>query len=310
MPVDPGIAVLLELVAASGYPPMHEGTPEVARKGFRAMTADAVQPEQVVAVGSVEDAEVGGVPARIYRPASEGPAPTLVFLHGGGFVIGDLDTHDQTCRRLCAGAETVVVSVDYRLAPEHPWPAAVDDALAATLAVAADLASYGGTDVLAVGGDSAGGNLAAIVAQSPQLRDVVRGQLLIYPAVDPGGEYASREENAAGYFLEQATMEWFFAQYVPELDDAALADPRLAPLHGDLAGLAPAIVVTAEYDPLRDEGEAYADALAAAGVSVDRVRYDSLVHGFIDMGVLSPAATSAVDDLVARTRSLLHDHHE
>lgn len=307
MPVDPGIAVLLELIAGSGYPPMHEGTPEIARKAFRAMTVEATQPEQVVAVGSVADDVVAGVPVRIYRPTAEGPVPTLVFLHGGGFVIGDLDTHDQTCRRLCAGADVVVVSADYRLAPEHVWPAAVDDAVAVTTAVAADLAFYGGSPALGVGGDSAGGNLAAIVAQQPGLREAIAGQLLIYPAVDPGGEYASREENASGYFLEQAGMEWFFAHYVPDLDETLLDDPRLAPLRGELAGVAPAVVVTAEYDPLRDEGEAYADALAAAGVAVDRVRYDGLIHGFIDMGVLSPAAAAAVDDVVARTRSLLHD---
>lgn len=305
MPVDPGIAVLLDLIAASDYPPMHEGTPETARKAFRAMTVDVVQPDQLVAVGEVTDTTVAGVPVRVYRPETSGPLPTLVYLHGGGFVIGDLDTHDQTCRRLCAGADLVVVSVDYRLAPEHPWPAAVDDALAVTRAVADDLASYGGAG-LAVGGDSAGGNLAAIAAQ--ELREQITGQLLIYPAVDPGGEYPSREENAEGYFLEMATMLWFFGHYLPTLEQDAgpLADPRLAPLHGRLDGVAPAVVVTAELDPLRDEGEAYAAALAAAGVSVDAVRYDSLVHGFIDMGVVSPAATVAVDDVVARTRRLLH----
>ncbi|MBZ5734951.1 alpha/beta hydrolase [Nocardioides sp. TRM66260-LWL] len=310
MPVDPGIAVLLDLIAQSGYPPMHEGTPETARRGFRAMTVDSVQPDQVVAVDDVVDTTVAGVPVRVYRPAASGPVPTLVYLHGGGFVIGDLDTHDQTCRRLCSGAELVVVSVDYRLAPEHPWPAAVDDALAVARAVADDLDAYGGAGQgLGVGGDSAGGNLAAVLAQ--ELRDQVTGQLLIYPAVDPGGDYASRTENAEGYFLEAATMLWFFAHYVPTLaeDASVLADPRLAPLHGDLDGVAPAVVVTAELDPLRDEGEAYADALRAAGVEVDAVRYDSLVHGFIDMGVLSPAAASAVDDVVDRAKRLLHRTH-
>jgi len=303
MPLDPGTKSLLDFIAAAGYPPMHEGTPETARLALRAMSCDLVKPEDVIPVGSVEATAVAKyLPARVYRPEGSGPWPTLVFLHGGGFVIGDLDTHDQICRRLCAGAETVVVAVDYRLAPEAPYPAAVEDASAAVVWVAEHLADFGGGDLLAVGGDSAGGNLAAIVAQ--QHRDLVGAQVLIYPATHVLGDYPSRTENAAGYLLDMPMMEWFFAHYGPTVEE--VDTPAVSPLLGDHVGLAPAVLVTAEFDPLRDEGEAYADALAAAGVAVDRARYDGLIHGFLDMAAVSPAVEAALVDLVARTRTLLH----
>ncbi|MCW2797195.1 alpha/beta hydrolase [Nocardioides sp.] len=304
MPVDPGIATLLDLIKSSGYPPMCDGTPELGRQALRAMTVDPVQPHDVIAVGSVEDLEVAGRPARLYRPAGAAPFPTLVYLHGGGFVIGDLDTHDQLCRRICRDAEAVVLSVDYRLAPEAPFPAAVEDALAAVEWAAGHLTELGGNEMLAVGGDSAGGNLSAVVAQA--LPDKVRAQVLLYPATHVLGDYASRTDNAEGYYLELATMEWFFGHYVTGIDDLDADDIRLSPLLGDLAGVAPALVVTAEFDPLRDEGEAYAAKLHAAGVPVDRVRYDAMVHSFHDMGMLSPAAGVATEDVVARIRNLLH----
>ncbi|WP_139977492.1 alpha/beta hydrolase [Nocardioides litoris] len=301
MPLDPGIAALLELIEAAPYPPMHEGTPETARKAFRAMTVDLVTPETQVPVGSVEELTVADRPARLYKPATDGPVPTLVYLHGGGFVIGDLDTHDQTCRRLCARAEVAVLSVDYRLAPEAPYPAAVDDALAAVAWAADHLAELGGAEVLGVGGDSAGGNLAAVAAQ--ELGDRVAAQVLIYPATHMGGDYPSRTDNGEGYFLDMATMLWFAGHYLGEAAD--LDDPRHSPLLGSADGVARALVVTAEFDPLRDEGEAYADKLAEAGVAVDRVRYDGLIHGFIDMGPMSPAAAAALDDVADRVGRLL-----
>ena len=303
MPLDPGTATLLDLIASAGHPAMSESTPEIARMAFRALTVDAVQPDDVVPVGSTEDLVVAERPARIYRPDGEGPWPTLVYLHGGGFVIGDLDTNDQTCRRLCSGADSVVLSVDYRLGPEAPYPAAVDDTLAAVRWAAEHRAELGGGELLAVGGDSAGGNLAAVAAQV--LPDLVDAQVLICPPTHVAGDYPSRVDNAEGYFLDQPTMEWFLVNYVAGVE-VDLADPRLSPYVGDLEGVAPALVVTAEFDPLRDEGEAYADRLAGAGMPVDRVRYDGLVHGFQDMGAFSPAATAAVEDLVARVRVLLH----
>lgn len=306
MPLDAQLDSVLEILAT--FPQIADGTPEEARAGMRLMTCDAVTPEQVVPVGSVEQRTVpgaaGDLPARLYRPAGEGPWPTLVYFHGGGFVIGDLDTHDQTCRRICRDAEAVVLSVDYRLAPEHPFPAGVEDALAAVAWAAEHRAELGGAGGrLAVGGDSAGGNLAAVAAQAhPALLDA---QVLIYPAVDPLTDYASREENGAGYFLDLPTMEWFFVHYLGGAEVDA-ADVRLAPRHGTLAGTPAAVVATAEYDPLRDEGEAYAAALAAAGVPTDAVRYDGVIHGFVDMGPVSAACASATDDLNARIRALLH----
>ena len=302
MPLDPGTAALLELIASSGYPPMWESTPEDARKGFRAMTVDWVKPEDVIPVGEVRELTVADRPARLYLPEGAGPWPTLVYLHGGGFVIGDLDTHDQTCRQICRDAETAVLAVDYRLAPEHPFPAAVDDAVAAVRWAAEHKAELGGAEVLAVGGDSAGGNLSAVAAQT--VPDLLDAQVLIFPPTHMLGDYASRAENAQGYFLEKPLLEWFAVNYVGEHTD--LDDPRLSPYLGDVTGVPPALVVTVEYDPLRDEGEAYADKLEAAGVPVDRVRYDGLVHGFIDMGAMSPAAAEALRDTIARIRVLLH----
>ncbi|MGH3362005.1 MAG: alpha/beta hydrolase [Nocardioides sp.] len=308
MPVDPELAGPLAFIRERGYPPMSEGTPETARKAARAMSVGTVTPEQVVQVGKVEDRTVPGAederPARVYRPATDGPHPTVVFFHGGGFVVGDLDTHDQTCRRLCADAEAVVLSVDYRLAPEHPFPAGVEDALAATRWAFDHLAELGGTDRLGVAGDSAGGNFTAVVSQA--LPELVDAQLLIYPATDAFGDYASRLENAEHYFLELADMTWFHRHYTggAEIDTG---DVRFSPYRATtLEGQPPAVVATAEYDPLRDEGEAYAARLAAEGIPVDVVRYDGLIHGFVDMGPWSAAAAAAVTDLNGRFAELLH----
>jgi acetyl esterase len=302
MPIDPGTAVLLDLIASSGHPPTHESTPAGARLGYRALLVGGRG--EPVPVGAVEKLNVAGRPARVYRPEGVGPWPTLVFLHGGGFVIGDLETHDQTCRRICSGADTVVLAVDYRLAPEAAYPAAVEDALAAVQWAADHQAELGGGDLLAVGGDSAGGNLAAVAAQ--ELPELVGAQVLICPATHAAGDYPSRTDNGKGYFLEGATLRWFFELYTGGDDTVDPDHPRLSPHFGDLEGVAPALVVTAEFDPLRDEGEAYADRLAEAGVEVHRVRYDGLVHNFQDMGQFSPAAVAATDDMVARIRALLH----
>jgi acetyl esterase len=300
MPVDPHIAPLLELVATA--PPMHAGSPAQAREAFRSLCLGGRR--AVVPVGSVGTLEIPGpdapLAARVYRPAVAGPVPTVVLFHGGGWVVGDLETHDNMARSICRGCTAVVVSVDYRLAPEAPFPAAVEDALAATRWVGARLGELGGDGRLAVAGDSAGGNLSAVVAQ--ELRDTggpgLAGQLLVYPAVDFTGAYPSRQENGEGYLLDLSTMGWFTRHYVGE--GGRYDDPRLSPLrHRDLAGLPPAVVVTAEYDPLRDEGKAYADALAAAGVPVEHRCFDGMVHGFFDMGTFSPAAQAAVDEACA-----------
>jgi acetyl esterase len=304
--VDPQLAGFLQFIQDAGYPPVSEGTPEDARKGFLAMSAGTVQPDQVVQVGSVEDLTVPGAgegrPARVYRPATEAPHPTVVYLHGGGFVIGDLDTHDQTCRRLCVDTAAVVLAVDYRLAPEHPFPAGVEDAIAATRWAAGQ--RLGGDARLAIAGDSAGGNFAAVVAQT--VPELLSAQLLIYPAVDAFGDYPSRQENESGYGLEVADMLWFHENYTGGAD-VAPEDPRFSPLRADsLTGQPPAVVAVAEFDPLRDEGVAYAEKLAEAGVPVDLASYDGMIHGFVDMGAWSTAAADAATDLNARFAKLLH----
>ena len=307
MPLDQQLKDMLDFIEAAGYPPIHESTPEDGRRAMRAMSVDLVKPEDVVPVGSVEQLRVPGGAgerdARLYRPEGEGPRDTLVYLHGGGFVVGDLDTHDQTCRRLCRDVDVAVRAIDSRLAPEDPVPASLEDALTATEWAAAHLPDLGGSDRLAIAGDSAGGNLAAVIAQ--HLGDVLAAQLLIYPATDALGDYPSRVENADGYFLTAAMMDWFGAHYIPADTDLEAELTRIAPLHGDVSDVAPALVVTAEFDPLRDEGEAYAEVLRAAGVRVEQVRYDGLIHGFCDMVSLSTAAADAVTDVNARFKALL-----
>ena len=314
MPVDPHLAGLLELIAQTGQPPVHEGTPAQARAGFRQLALGARTPESVLPVGSVEDRALpgagGDLAVRVYRPEPDSPVPTVVLFHGGGWVIGDLDTHDAMARSLCRDCRAVVVSVDYRLAPEAPFPAAVEDAVAATRWAAAHLDELGGDDRLAVAGDSAGGNLAAVVAQS--LRDeagaALVAQLLVYPATDATGDYPSRVENGTGYFLERPTMDWFMRHY--SAGGAVLTDPRVSPLRAaDLSGLPPAVVVTAGFDPLRDEGEAYAAALRDAGVPVQVRRFDSMIHGFFDMGQISPAAQDAVAQTCAMFAQLRYAEH-
>ena len=312
MPLDPVLASVLDMMAASGSPSLASGTPESARAGFRAMTVGLRAPGSLAQVASVEDGTVqapgGPVPIRTYRPGTPGPHPTVVFFHGGGFVIGDLETHDDHARLLCRDVDAVVVSVDYRLAPETPFPGGYDDCLAAYRWVVEHAADLGG-DVarLAVAGDSAGGNLAAAVALAA--RDAgspLRAQLLLYPAVDfvPGTDHRSRVENASGYLLTAEDMRWFGDHYLSDVAHAE--DPRASVLKApDLSGAAPAVVATAEYDPLRDEGEAYATALEAAGVPVVRRRYDGLIHGFFGLGPVSPACAAAVTELCADLKAML-----
>ncbi|MEA2436800.1 MAG: hypothetical protein QOF65_1356 [Thermoleophilaceae bacterium] len=251
-----------------------------------------------VEVGSVEEASEAPVPMRIYRPEAD-PIATLMFIHGGGFVIGDLDSYDAQCRVLCSRVGVTVVSVDYRLAPEHPFPAGVEDALAAFDWVVAHEAGP-----IVVGGDSAGGNLSTVTAQARRDSDIA-AQLLIYPAADLANEYPSMEENGEGLFLTRDDMDWFHHHYLGE-DESARSDPRASPLLADdLSGLPPALVYTAQYDPLRDAGDAYAEALSAAGVKVIHRRFDGLIHGFFGLGPLSRAAQAAIDQICDDLRGVL-----
>ena len=309
MPVDPHLAAMLAALAAMDAPPTHEGTPEAGRLAYLQLTQwtrAAGQVADVASVFSLVPGAADGLRARVYLPEGDGPFPVIAFFHGGGWVIGDLDTHDNMARNICAGARAVVVSTYYRLAPEHPFPAAVDDAVAAARWIAVHVGGLGGDGRLAVAGDSAGGNLAAIVAQ--QLTSdgmTLAGQLLIYPAVDVKGGYPSRTENAKGYFLEQETIDWFLAHYAGTSPDPT--DPRLSPLHGNLTGLPPAVIVTAEFDPLRDEGEAYGAALQAAGGQANVRRHAGMIHGFFDMGGISAAAAVAIEETCTQFGDLIRE---
>jgi acetyl esterase len=302
MPLDPHLAGLLSLLhgaVAAGARPMSEGDPAAGRAGYRALAASR-SPEHVPPVAAVREAEVPGaagpLAARVYTPPGDGPFPLVAFFHGGGWVIGDLDTHDAMARHVCAGAGAAVVSVAYRLAPEAPFPAAADDAAAAARHLAAHPGWFGGDGRLALAGDSAGGNLAAVTAQELTAAGTpLAAQFLIYPAVDAAGTYPSMAENGAGYFLDAGTVSWFLRHYAAPDP----ADPRMSPLRGTLAGLPPAVIATAEFDPLRDEGGAYAKALADAGVPVDARCCDGMIHGFFDMDAVSPGAAAFVAERCA-----------
>jgi acetyl esterase len=309
MTVDPQIATILVRVNAA--PPLSSGTPEQGREALRTLNLLAASAVPQVEVGSVKDREIPGaagpIAARIYRPVGDGPHPTLLFIHGGGFVIGDLEAYDAQCRVLCSRVGAVVASVDYRLAPEHPFPAGVEDAIAAMEWVAGNVAELGGDPGrVAIGGDSAGGNLSAAVAQAWRGREpALAAQLLIYPVTDLVTEHPSIEENGEGLLLTRDDMDWFHGHYLGG-DESLRSDPRASPrLAEDLRGLPPAIVLTAQYDPLRDDGDAYAAALEAAGVRVIHRRFEGLVHGFFALGPLSAAAQVAVDTVCDDLRSLL-----
>ncbi|WP_434664122.1 alpha/beta hydrolase [Paraburkholderia sp. A3BS-1L] len=316
MALDLHLAGFLEAFAGSGAKPLSQSTPEEARALMHQLAHAVRASGAVVEIHSVEDLTVpgatGSLRARLYRPTQDRHLPTIIYLHGGGFVIGDLDTHDNICRELARGANAVVVSVDYRLAPEHRYPAAADDALAATKWVIANAGELGGNDVVAVAGDSAGGNLAAVVTQELHAEGIsLAAQFLIYPAVaQDRSNFPSFKENGEGYLLDLDTIGWFDRHYV--LDGTNRADARLAPiLAKDFAGLPPAIILTAEYDPLRDEGEAYGRLLHASGVKVETIRCDGMLHGFFDMGGISPGAQAWIEKGIASFRKMLGSaqHH-
>lgn len=300
MPLDPNLRALQDEMAKQ--PPPEQLTVEQNRAAILNMRELAGPAEDVE---TVTDVTADGVPIRIYAPAGEKPMPVLVFYHGGGWVIGNLDSHDAVCRQLANRAGCVVVSVDYRLAPENPFPAAVDDAYAAAAWAAENAGAYGGDGSrLAVGGDSAGGNLTAIVAQLARDRGgpALAFQLLIYPAVNATDDSPSMTENADGYFLTRVLIDWFVAHYNP--DD--LRNPLMSPaLATDLSGLPPALVITAEFDPLRDQGAAYAKQLADAGVPAEHLNYDGMIHGFYQMPGLLGAARDAIAKSAASLRTAL-----
>ncbi|WML40025.1 alpha/beta hydrolase [Neobacillus sp. OS1-2] len=284
MSLDPQTKMILEFFAAAGAPPLEALAPEMARQAFALPQGD-LEP-----VGRVENRTIPGpeseIPVRVYYPKEVQPySPAIVYYHGGGWVVGNLDSHENICRALTNIANCVTISVDYRLAPEHKFPAAVYDCYAAVEYVY-DHAEEFQVDQnrIAVGGDSAGGNLAAVITNMAKDKNkpAICFQLLLYPATNIlGTPSASKVDNAEGYFLTQGTMEWFRDCYINAGEEDT---PLLSPiLYEDVRGLPPALVITAEYDPLRDEGEEYAKKLADAGVEVELTRYDGTIHGFISM---------------------------
>lgn len=307
MPLDPEAKAMLEAMSAAPKVDLFNVPHTLVRQSFGQMPGGPAAP--TIEMASVENRDIDGpggkLPVRIYTPkGGSAPKPGIVFFHGGGFVLCNLDTHDTTCRQLAAGTGAIVVSVDYRLAPEAKFPAAPEDCYAATQWAAQHARSLGidGTRI-AIAGDSAGGNLAAVVALMSRDRGgyLPIHQLLIYPVTDFAFETPSYRTNGEGYFLSTDMMRWFWHHYLETDEDGA--NPLASPLRAQhLAGLPPATVVTAEYDPLRDEGRAYAERLAAAGVPTAYTNYEGVFHGFFGMTEQLPRARQAVADACAALR--------
>ncbi|MDI3419083.1 alpha/beta hydrolase [Streptomyces luteolus] len=297
----PEVQAVIELATAN-FPPLGTEMTDIAevRAFFAARPRPAVDP---LPVAHVTDTDADGVPVRVYDPAAVQDAPVVLFLHGGGFTLCDLDSHDGFCRAMADATGAVVVSVDYRRAPEHPFPAAPEDAYTALLWAAK---TYSGRRI-AVAGDSAGANLATVLTLLARDRGgpEIAFQALYYPMLDPTRSGASHRENAQGYFLTADHVRWYWRQYLNSEQDAA--DPYAAPLRRtDLGGLPPAHVVTAGLDPLRDDGEAYAAALTAAGVRVLVRRYEGMFHGFLTMASALPEAAAACESAFTVLRAALH----
>jgi acetyl esterase len=306
--LDPQIEALLKKMQESGAPPVHTLTPTKARETKNPVFIELGGPP--VDVSKVEDMRVpgpsGGIPIRVYTPEGRGPFPVLIFFHGGGWVILNLDTHDSLCRHLAKRASCVVVSVDYRLAPEHKFPAAAEDAYAATRWVA-DNANRIDVDPtrIAVGGDSAGGNLAAVVSLMARDKDgpSLVHELLVYPVTDLSSmDNESYREHGQGYILTKDSMAYYGSHYLAREEDAL--NPYASPLLAqDLRGLPPALVITAEFDVLTDEGEAYANRLKEAGVPVQYSCYKGMIHAFFSMAGVLNRPMDALDEAATALRS-------
>jgi acetyl esterase len=307
MTLDPQLAEILAIAEKAGRPPLESLPVADARREYRkrADTFGLPAAEMFATMERSVAGPAGPLPVRLYVPVGVlDPSPLLVFFHGGGWTVGDRDTHDRACRYFADKARCRVASVDYRLAPEHPFPAAVEDCWAAFAAITRDPKPWDADPRrIAVGGDSAGGNLAAVVAQMAKAKKALAPcfQLLIYPAVDMAGIHASIERFGTGYLLTKPMIDAFMGHYTPEA--AMRRDPRASPLlTRDLAGLPPAFLQTAGFDPLQDEGGAYAKALAGAGVAAEHKHYPALVHGYLQLAGYSNGARTAVDDAAAALR--------
>jgi acetyl esterase len=297
VPLHPQAAAYLEQVAQLGAPEPWEADLAQLRRAYDEAAPGLFGP--VAPVASVTDSDADGVAVRVYLPAdADRGGPALVYLHGGGWVLGGRDSHDGVCRALATRAGCVVIAVDYRLAPERRFPAAIDDAWTATRWAAAR------HPVLAVAGDSAGGQLAAAVALRARDAELALAlQVLIYPVCDYAFSTPSYREGLPAPALTEAAMRWYWSQYVPDVSRAP--SPDCSPLRADVSGVAPAILITAEFDPLRDEGEAYARRLRAAGVAATLHRYDGLIHGFIRMTAVLNRADGAIDEVAEAVRRAL-----
>jgi acetyl esterase len=293
MPVDPQAQMLLDAWAQAPEIPLHDETLDLQRTGYGMLLLAAGEPEPVFAI---EDRDADGVPVRIYRPSPDPGLPVLEFFHGGGWTIGTVEQYDPIVRQIANATDAIVVAPDYRLAPEHPFPAPLDDCWHALKWTVVHAAEFGGDATrLAVMGDSAGGNLAAVCAI--QARDAgtpdIALQVLVYPVTDCNFTTESYRENGTGYLLDEKQMHWFFDCYCRS--DSDPTDWRISPLRArDVRGVAPAMVITAEFDPLRDEGEAYARKLQDAGVHVDKHRYDGLIHAFFGLSAAFDASRNAI----------------
>lgn len=307
MPLDPQAKAFLDMNEAAGAPPTSSMTPEENRERTADLGKLAGIPKEIAKIENrmipVDGGEIG---VRLYTPNGLGPFPVFVYFHGGGWVIGNLETVDTLCQNIAHESECLVISVDYRLAPEHKFPVPVEDCYAAVEWAAQHASSLNGDGTkLAIGGDSAGGNLAAVVAQQAKQRGgpPISFQALIYPATQLGGETESYRENGEGYFLTADSMQWFFRQYLNDEEErkSLLASPLL---NEDLAGLPPALVITAEFDPLRDEGAMYADKLRQAGVPVEYTCYEGMIHGFFWMAGMMDKGAQAVSQVSSSLRSV------
>ena len=302
MPLDPQAQRVIDAMAALNLKPVEESTPAEARESIRTRTAALGPFPDVAAVVDHRVPVSGGeITVRAYSPDGPGPHPALVYYHGGGWVIGDLYTHDGLCRSITNAARCAVLSVDYRLAPESKYPVAVEDSYAALLWIVANAERLGiDPRRIAVGGDSAGGNLATVIALMARDRKGPRLalQVLIYPVTDHDLDTRSYRENATGYVLTREGMRWFWNHYLAR--EAQGREPYASPLRAaSLAGLPPALVITAEYDPLCDEGEAYAARLRDAGVPVTLTRYPGMFHGFVRMTNILDKARTALDEIAS-----------